>query len=316
MQPFGGAESNLNSPFIYIQIGRITDILDDKKLDSGVTTHYVPDNFMSIAVEWLEWGGSHDGNFSGKTGIIKLPSPHISRGHGFLYFPSKGDIVVCGFKIGGYPVVISYLPQDIYNKMMGANEAGYYLRKIQEGEYSLKGKQGNEIYHDRKGSIQIITRDQSQTHDVTIDTGFEKITDTVVEDNPQTVITIGSVWNKDFKVETLSSEGNSIRVQIEDKSKGTKIIVDSGGNVIIDQLLTSKFIVNGANEADILGNTKVARINDTTQLQLSGTDIQTLATALLATGAFTPTGSPPSVGTPTTFTDGKITSGSDKVKVG
>lgn len=64
------------------------------------------------------------------------------------------------------------------------------------------------------------------------------------------------------------------------------------------------------------GTRGVARIDDTTQLTLSPTDVQTLASALLATGAFVGTGSGPFPGTQTTFTDGKITSSSGTVKAG
>lgn len=64
----------------------------------------------------------------------------------------------------------------------------------------------------------------------------------------------------------------------------------------------------------------VARLGDSTKLTLSPTDIQTLAAALLATGAFVPSGTP---GTPiippippTPLTDGEITGSSSTVKAG
>jgi len=73
-----------------------------------------------------------------------------------------------------------------------------------------------------------------------------------------------------------------------------------------------------ANELKI-GNSdfrECARKNDTTQLTLSGFDIQTLAIALLTTAGFVPASAPVPAATPVTFTDGKITSGSIQVKVG
>jgi|HubBroStandDraft_2_1064218.scaffolds.fasta_scaffold24277_2 hypothetical protein len=63
------------------------------------------------------------------------------------------------------------------------------------------------------------------------------------------------------------------------------------------------------------GTNGVARLNDTTQLAFSATDMETLATSLLATGGFTPGGAP-GPGTPATFTGGKITSASNTVKSG
>lgn len=61
------------------------------------------------------------------------------------------------------------------------------------------------------------------------------------------------------------------------------------------------------------GTKLAARKSDTVKLSLASTDIQALAVALLATGAFTPTGSPPAPGNPTVFTGGEITSGTDEV---
>lgn len=67
---------------------------------------------------------------------------------------------------------------------------------------------------------------------------------------------------------------------------------------------------------EIYGTTKVARVDDTTSLTMSGIDIQSLAAALLTTGAFVPASAPVPATSPVTFNDGKITSGSEKVKVG
>ena len=70
-----------------------------------------------------------------------------------------------------------------------------------------------------------------------------------MEDNPLTVVTVGSVWSDDYKTETLSPEGNSIRVQVEDKQKGTKITIDSAGNIDLGENATQG----------------VARLNDATK---------------------------------------------------
>lgn len=61
------------------------------------------------------------------------------------------------------------------------------------------------------------------------------------------------------------------------------------------------------------GSKPAARKSDSVKLSLSSTDVQSLAVALLATGAFTPSGSPPVPGTPTVFTGGEITSGTSEV---
>lgn len=63
------------------------------------------------------------------------------------------------------------------------------------------------------------------------------------------------------------------------------------------------------------GGSPAARQGDSTDLNLSGLDIQVLAASLLTTGAFTPTGSPPVPGIPVTFTGGSITGGSSEVTI-
>jgi len=69
---------------------------------------------------------------------------------------------------------------------------------------------------------------------------------------------------------------------------------------------------------EINGTTEVARLGDTAKITLSAIDVQALATALLTTLAFTPTGSVPIAATVPVpaIVDGEITSGSSKVKVG
>jgi hypothetical protein len=61
---------------------------------------------------------------------------------------------------------------------------------------------------------------------------------------------------------------------------------------------------------------EAARKGDTAKLTMSGTDIQALAVALLATGGFTPASAPAPSPTPVTFTGGEITGGSSKWKIG
>ena len=61
------------------------------------------------------------------------------------------------------------------------------------------------------------------------------------------------------------------------------------------------------------GTNLAAREGDTTQLTLVASDVNALAAALLASGAFTPSGSPPAAVAPITFTGGEITSGTNEV---
>lgn len=104
----------------------------------------------------------------------------------------------------------------------------------------------------------------------------------------------------------IDDETFSITVKFESSNK-KKTITDDDTPANKITMSTEGIGIRGSDK-------KVARVDDTVQLALGALDIQTLAASLLATGAFYPSGSPPAPGTPVTFTDGKITSGNDKVK--
>lgn len=116
------------------------------------------------------------------------------------------------------------------------------------------------------------------------------------------IVDVGSAYKLGIAVDDLI---------VPSVNEGEKKLYSSDAGVIkafID------FLKNGILELN--GNSKgVARLDDTTSLQMSGIDIQGLAAALLTTGAFLPSGNPPvPAANPLQFTNGKITSASDMVK--
>lgn len=90
------------------------------------------------------------------------------------------------------------------------------------------------------------------------------------------------------------------------------------GTVPIDLLTKggARLLLNQDGTVVANGGTRgVARVNDTTKLTMSPADITALATALLATGGFTPAGAP-GPGTQVVFKGGEITGSSGSVKAG
>lgn len=269
--PFGGAESPENNPYQYTRVGIIADILDENNFVTG-TTQSNPNAYFSVKIMWLDRGGM-DGNFEGHTCIIPLSYTHIGRGHGLLYKPSKGDIVSCSFRMGGYPVIDKFLPiGNYYNMVNGVDEKGYYHRHlIDSGEYDLKSKMGAEVYLDKMGSLHLLTRDQTQTTEATYNNGIEEIKDTIVADMPQVEVVLGKTYDYkqvgntnqfDFTQEVKSSTGNSTRLSIQDYTSNVKIIIDTSGNIEIVQPSGSKFTVTGSDEADILGTQQLALLSE------------------------------------------------------
>ncbi len=104
-----------------------------------------------------------------------------------------------------------------------------------------------------------------------------------------------SVTRDNIVPPTNPGETKIYSTDAEGAEKATHYLNDEGAHVFND------------------GDTETARKGDSVQLTLSETDVSALATALLATGAFTPSGSPPAPSTKIVFTDGEITSGTEEV---
>ncbi len=123
------------------------------------------------------------------------------------------------------------------------------------------------------------------------------------------------VYESDRFLIVLNGIGGAEELLVRDKVTGDRVsmkpaqlLVSAGQKVTV----TAPAIeFNGDETAP-----GVARLGDSTRLRLSADDIATLAAALLATGVFTPSGSPPAPAAPVEFSDGAITAASATVKSG
>ena len=214
-------------------------------------------NYFTATVTWLDM----EGGFYNEASIsaqVQISYAHISRSFGFQYFPVPGDVIVCGFLEDGHPIILSCLSTDFYSKIVDNNLYGYYFRKLVQGEYSLKGLQGNEIYLDRVGSLKFISRDQDYKFDVMehyrkevsklsnsqidIEEEKKKVANYVckinnepetsgsftvdltkqVQDIIKTEVTIGKVYDKDYK-EEQKLNGSSLAVQVIGNKNGEQV---------------------------------------------------------------------------------------------
>lgn len=219
-------ETSEYNPYQYLRVGRIREIITDTSDPKFAC------NFNTAIIVWLDRVGV-SGSKKSNTSRIKLTSSHISSGHGFQYIPSKGDYVICGFRMEGYPVILGYWDNDYLNKTTNNDDFGYYFRNIVEGEYLLRSKFGAEWYLDKHGSIKLIVRDPSDY--TTVDASDKSlgvtVIDNIVKDIPQVEVTVGQVFEND--VEIKSSNNQPIRFQIKDIQSGTTVIIDKSGNVEI-----------------------------------------------------------------------------------
>ena len=258
MHPYGGAESPEKNPFSYFSVGTIIDILDENNMPIGKNQANT-NAYFSVRIMFFDRGGEA-GSFGSQSGVVPLTYTHIGRGHGLLYKVSKGDTVVVGFRQDGYAVIVGFLPNNYYNRVNGVDENGYTFRQlVEDGEYSLKAKQGGEVYLDKEGSIHLITRDTSQTKDITFNNGIENISETIVQDQPQVEVVVGKTFAKktvgnssqiDFDNEVLSSKGGSTRLSVQDYETGVKIIVDGAGNI---EVTGTTVTINGGGQPMVRG---------------------------------------------------------------
>jgi len=125
--------------------------------------------------------------------------------------------------------------------------------------------------------------------------------------------------NGEFIIVDKINGSNSFMVSIGGINQAIEPITARGERLIYsvsENGLTKKASAHFKNDGTLVLNSgaiEAARKGDTVQLTLSSTDIQTLAAALLVTGAFVPTGTPPAPGTITVLTDGEITGGTDEI---
>lgn len=224
---FDGLEESDYNPYQCLRIGKIQKIIEDTKIK-------YTSSYRTAIIYWLDRPGI-SGSESCKSIQIPLTSPYMSRGSGIFTVPSIGDIVVCGFRAEGHPIILGYLPQNYWKKVTGGDDLGYIFPNIVEGELNLKSKQGAEVYLDRKGSVKVLVRDQSDTEEVEVIDSLVNLSkkEFLVQDTPQIEVTVGQVFDSTYQTEVKSTAGNPIRLKVEDYQSGTKIVIDSIGTLEI-----------------------------------------------------------------------------------
>lgn len=238
-----------------------------------IITNNTNNRFFSATITWLDRdGGMYDE--ASFTANIQLSYSYISRSFGFQYYPVPGDIVLCGFCEEEVPIIIAFLSTEYYSKITRENDFQYYFRNIVEGEYSIKALQGNEIYLDRKGSLRFVALDQDITTKNLQDIDTKALNTnnyiraikheeegpnkgTVVDltkqvlDYPKTELTIGKVFDEEYKEEQKLND-ESIAVQIVGRKNTPKY--DNEGilsSVDIEEIY--KIQINTEGEIAIVG---------------------------------------------------------------
>lgn len=255
--------------------------------------------YFTALITWLDM----DGGFYNEASIsaqINLGYSYISRSFGIQYYPIPGDIVLCGFLTDDTPIIVSFLSTMYYSKVTDSNSFGYFFRNIIEGEYAIKGLRGNEFYLDRKGSLRFIARDQEieQTNlkelmdigeDLEIKNYITELPSGVdltkqILDYPKTEVTIGKVFDEDYKEEQKFND-ESIAVQIIGKNNTPKY--DKDGNlekVDIEEIYKVQINVEGEIAIGRMDGKYQVTIDKEGNISLQGAKIQLSAEDIILNG--------------------------------
>ena len=255
--------------------------------------------YFTALITWLDM----DGGFYNEASIsaqINLGYSYISRSFGIQYYPIPGDIVLCGFLTDDTPIIVSFLSTMYYSKVTDSNSFGYFFRNIIEGEYAIKGLRGNEFYLDRKGSLRFIARDQEieQTNlkelmdigeDLEIKNYITELPSGVdltkqILDYPKTEVTIGKVFDEDYKEEQKFND-ESIAVQIIGKNNTPKY--DKDGNlekVDIEEIYKVQINVEGEIAIGRMDGKYQISIDKEGNISLQGAKIQLSAEDIILNG--------------------------------
>jgi len=253
---FGGLDDK--NFFVNLRLGKIIEIEN------------VPKGYARV--EWLDVPGSHPEPIP-----FVFPSVHsatldtdkdgvtTSSSYGLRVYPTKGDVVVVGFRSPVSPIIIGYFPLHYpYQILPDATRPSRFgaFRSLTGGEASLNSLQQAEVYLDKAGAIQLIAKAQI-TKTASNETGGD--TDSFSDLSPSLVpssdtseivrITIGETYTD----ETLTSRevsSQSLKTILRVKTKtGVSLKIDTAGNIDLD--LPSDKILN-INK----GTNGVARNND------------------------------------------------------
>lgn len=174
----------------YLRVGTIVKIDYNAPQKGGVSRR------LTYGTAQIQWADVRLGTLE----QIVLSFPSAGQGWGMFAYPRFGDVIVAGFRPGGYAVVLGYLMGNPYyergavqpngTRQPPSSTAGTEVlyrptRYLTGGELLFKSYQGAEMYMDRFANMRMIVREPrndteiNNPNDLTIDAVMEK--DKIVE---------------------------------------------------------------------------------------------------------------------------------------
>jgi len=336
-KPYSGSE--VRDPYSRLRVGKITKVYNNR----SELTHKDIGKLGSVQIEWLDHGGVFEGSvkiaypgFSNPLLQVNTSNVPASTGSdcGYLYMPCVGDIVLCGFRDEGTPVVIGYQPYNFDQQTSTQSKASSWgtFRLLACGEHSIHSKQQAEIYLDKIGNIHLIVYEQPSlgSASTTLEDGSRVPLSTTTKPSTELArVTIGTVYNSEDFVNSSpqpvkSENGANINCRIK-LANGALIDFDTSGNIDVTPASGKSVTINQ-------GTKGVARLDDETladatttssdnvSILTNLTDLKTAITAWSPLpgdgGGALKTALAAWLLTTVTQITGKISSSSDSVKAG
>lgn len=236
--PFQGMESN---PFMWLRSGIITKVYASAA-DCG--TDKDPKRYVgTVEVKWLDrmapasqlvpWTYAAFSNptikhtessTSDSNTATETTQTSVGSSSGIFFVPSVNDIVLCGYRSQTNPVIVGFLPHNLYTQLSGTKTSFGNFRTLISGEYSIKSQQQSEIYLDRAGTVQLIVKQQPSG------TGTPPIDTTTLPPSELARVSLGVTYDATFTNPVKSTYGQNVVCNVT-MSNGAKVQIDNSGNI-------------------------------------------------------------------------------------
>jgi len=242
----------------YLRIGYIDkihyDVSIEERYEKSMTTYFTAD---------IRWEGDCRTNPVEK---VTLSFDMVGDGWGIFSMPEEGTRFIAGFRKGGTPIILGYLQKN--NIKISGKRIGNKIERNSDddpisnypnkdtgfrpignpvpGEILIRSKEGSEIYCDKNGTLNLITRETPSSNNKEL--GNRIIT-----------IRIGRIKEKLDSENNLKSQEKNKDVNFELKHKnGLFIRLDTEGNIEwnIPKELKIKFLKGIFEGTILLGGSK------------------------------------------------------------
>ena len=185
----------------YLRVGTIIKIDYNSPQKGGASRR------ITYGTAQIQWADVRLGTID----QIALSFPMAGQGWGIFSYPRAGDVIVAGFRPGGFAVVLGYLMGNPYYERGAVQADGTRMppsstegaevlyrpnRYLTGGEQMFKSYQGAEIYMDRFANMRFIVRESRD--DTEVNNANDLTLDMVKETNKIFELWMGTVRTDDL----------------------------------------------------------------------------------------------------------------------